>query len=141
MFLQDIENELPNGFHDSVLLGIQIDFLQKKALLRMNIWVGDSISEDESRREEYLLVDIQLKEVSYFIIEPPKRISNEPEKELLVDGGSSYEKLNTSCPYHCLESTGQDGGAYWFYVHQWNSFIHLAARDAKILDLSESLDA
>jgi len=46
MNLEDIENGLPNGFHDAFLQRVIIDYAKREATLNVSVWVGEVLSED-----------------------------------------------------------------------------------------------
>ena len=41
LFIDEIVNDLPNGFHDSRLKSIFIDYESDKIIMRLDVWVGD----------------------------------------------------------------------------------------------------
>jgi hypothetical protein len=39
MTLEEIDLSLPNGFHDSTILGVRLDYVQRTVEIDMEIWV------------------------------------------------------------------------------------------------------
>jgi len=51
MKLVEIDHSLPNGFHDSYIYSIQLDYETREVKFKIGIWVGDLSSDIESVRE------------------------------------------------------------------------------------------
>ena len=41
MTFEELDNELPNGFHDAQLHSVRIDYVRGTMTLHMSFWVGD----------------------------------------------------------------------------------------------------
>lgn len=126
MTLEEIEQTLPNGFHDSSINGVHVDYAQRTAEMDMEICV----SGPESAAEEYRPVRLLISGLLYFVIEPPDYPYSSHTEPALVDGGSqelpqSVSRLPKPLPAGAF--------TYWFFVNDWNSFIHVAALHAELV--------
>jgi hypothetical protein len=95
----------------------------------MEILFSDPAKEDP---ETYRTGTLSLSRFLYCVIEAPD--SNYPfqlEKELWVDAGSDKSNHVSSTPLP--GPLPAEAFTYWFFVNEWNSFIHVAALDAEIV--------
>ena len=125
MTLKEIEQTLPNGFHDSEISNLQIDFIQRNVKLEMSIWIGEMVKIDADR-EKYRKAELEINDFLFFVIDPPdEQYDYAKHKPLWIDMGNPKEKPNlpTNIPQEAFVES--------FFVNQWNSFIHLAALNAK----------
>jgi len=90
---------------------------------------------DPAKREAYTEAKLTITGLVYFILEPPdydflkKYPSSLDSEGLWVDVGFGNN------PSHCIKLPQPlpEGAFYnWFFVNNWNSFIHIAAMDAMI---------
>jgi hypothetical protein len=129
MNIEEIANTLPNGFHDSQIKSISINFLKREVTLDLEIWFSDSLDDDS---EIYRLAELRLLHFVYLVIEPPNPAYDyHEEKALWVDAGSASDShvSSTELPGRLPEGAF----TYWFFVHDWNSYIHVAALDAELV--------
>jgi hypothetical protein len=130
--LVEIENSLPNGFHDALLESVTVDYGSRRSLIRLRLCVGDPDAVVKDKREAYKGADLELLDIVYFVIEAPDPGSEyEAVKSLWIDGGENRSDSGARIPVpQALLPPG--AFAYWFFVRDWNSFIHVAAMDAKL---------
>jgi len=132
MTLEELADTLPNGLHDAQVSSISIDYLKREAKFALDVWVGDSSSQDEEVREAYQGGELKLSGLLYCAIEPPD--GNYPYGEaerLWVDAGAlGSDSIRPSVKLP--EPLPEGAFAYWFFVQGWNSFIYVAARDASL---------
>lgn len=132
MKLQEIENSLPNGFHDAQVKQVEIDYEKGIAKFILVLWIGDMSSPDESVREKYREAILILKDLIYCVIEAPDpAYSVTKARPFSIDAGSIKDKQiqsDTILPNNLPVGSF----AYWIFVNEWNSFIHIAAMDAII---------
>ncbi len=126
MILQEVEQSLPNGFHDSSILGVRLDYVQRTAEIDMELWFSGP---DEADQEKYRPATLYISELFYFVIEPPEHAYTSDVEPSLIDGGSS-ELAQSKC--RLPDSLPAGAFTYWFFVNSWNSFIHVAALSAEI---------
>lgn len=130
--LRQIEDQLPNGFHDAVLQSISLDLLSNTASLRMQLLVGETDATSEEAREAYRTATLTLEGLVYFVIDSPDSLGRPLSAEgVRIDGGDATDRTNPRAP---APRTSLPPGtfAHWFFVHEWNSFIHIAARQASL---------
>src|SRR2546422_11230596 len=68
--LESIAAELPNGFHDSSLRRVVVDYVDRRATLALNVWVGDLKAATDAEREAYRSIDVTISGLLWCIIEP-----------------------------------------------------------------------
>jgi hypothetical protein len=128
MKLEEIEGSLPNGFHDALLQGVKIDYVKREAIFDFSVWVGDITSKDEKLREAHRKGRLRLSNLLFCIIEAPDPkypFSNLPH--LMINAGPARDlKASQQLPHPVPE----EAFVHWFFVNEWNSFIHVAATDA-----------
>lgn len=130
MTIEEIGDSLPNGFHDSDILGISIDYVRGEAtfLIDVDLTLPGEKVEVPNRHGE-----LKLTGLLYCVIEPPGySLAKEYvfcEDRLWITGDSGdfgelkeYPKLPEPIP---------DGGfRHWFFISSHNCFIYVAAMDA-----------
>ena len=132
MDLQELEDSLPNGFHDSKLEGFTVDYVSRTAVLKMRLLVGTPDGATEEEREDYKPAELHLSDVVYFVIDAPDPNYKYAEsKGLWVNAGRAGEGKGPA-PRVSYELLPKRAFAYWFFVHDWNSFIHVAALGASL---------
>jgi hypothetical protein len=59
MTIEDIEQLLPNGFHDSYITALHVNYAQRTVEIDMNIWVSgpEAADPDEYGPSSYLFPD------------------------------------------------------------------------------------
>ena len=125
MTIDDIERSLPNGFHDSIITGLHVNYAERTA----EIEIDNLVSVLETPDEEYRSIKLRISGLLYLVIEPPESLYDAERELSLADGGSS--EVKSSAP---LPKPLPDGAfTYWFFVSDWNSFIHIAALRAELV--------
>jgi hypothetical protein len=130
MTFEELDQALPNGFHDAKIEKIAVDYAQRSATITMHLLVGtpDSVDQDEYR---HAILDIS--GLCYYAIDPPDPTypfmrsgspvnvagyPEDPEKFPVLDSLLPVMPTGVTC--------------YRFFVHHWNSFIHIAAKDVQV---------
>lgn len=131
MQLTEIENSLPNGFHDALVESITADYARKRIAIDLRLCVGDPDGKNKQEREGYRRGELKLLDFIYLVIDPPDlSYKYAAAKDLWIDAGEA--KPNSIPPNPSPRAPLPDGAfAYWFFVRDWNSFIHVAAMEAK----------
>lgn len=132
MTLDEVAASLPNGFHDAQIMSINIDYVNREAAFDLQIWIGDDSATKEEEREVYRAAQLTLSQLFFCVIEPPDPLYPYQEgKALWVDGGSS-KSTPISTSIRLPERLPEGAFIYWFFVNNWNAFIHVAAMDARL---------
>ena len=125
-------DSLPNGLHDAELECVSVDYVSRKAILRMQLLVGNPDAESVEEREAYRQAELHLSDLLYFVIEAPdSKYKYAESKVLTIDAGRADEKSAPKPPIP-LDQLPAVASAYWFFVSAWNSFIHFAAMDVRL---------
>jgi hypothetical protein len=128
MTFEDFERKFPNGLDDAEIFSMSLDYQYRRAKVELTLRANPPESPD---RDQYQRAVLLLKGFYYFVIEPPDADHLwYPHRPIQVDGfpedGSEFS------PFDNLKSKlPADAFCCRFYVHDWNSFIHVAARDAQ----------
>jgi hypothetical protein len=130
MTLRELENSLPNGFHDSFLSSFSIDYVQRTLQMNMSVCVG---LPDDPRETQNDVRDAQIDFTGlvFFVADRPATESpfQTPGELTIVDG---YETRSITGEIQIdrklLDAIPGDAFAHSFYVHEWISFIHIAAK-------------
>jgi hypothetical protein len=96
------------------------------------LWTGNLSSKDESAWEANQQGELTIKDFIYCVIEPPDpTYPYAGASAITIGAGSSIEKpikTGVALPQELPEGAF----AYWFFVNEWNSFLHIAGMDASI---------
>ena len=128
MTIEEISDALLNGFHDSHILRIGIDYVRGEVIFLIDVDLS-SLDEEVPRRHG----ELKLTGLLYCVIEPPSySLSKEyvfaEDRIWLSADSSDFSELNE---YPKLPEPIPDGGfKHWFYDNNHNSFIYVAAMNA-----------
>jgi hypothetical protein len=133
MTLEELADSLPNGFHDSKLKRLTVDFERRTICMDMSLLVG--LPDDpREHRDDCRDAQVDILGFSFLVTEPPDGNYNfaSPGSLVLVDAyetesiPEAAEGLTPllKSPYHSFVQS--------FYVSGWNSFIHIGARDCSV---------
>jgi len=127
MTLEEMEETLPNRFHDSEIRAILVDCAQRTATLERSV-VGDLDAPPE-KREVYKEATLVVSGVLLSVLEPPQ--PDYPFSEargLRVDSCDVSRSLDRAL----IAKLPTNSFFRSFFVNQWNAFIHIAGRNAEI---------
>jgi hypothetical protein len=124
--LRDLEFTLPNGFHDALVLGVSIDYVNRTASIDMML--DYSSSDYSGRNSTYRRGRIELSDVESFALDRPER-PWEPDG-LMVCGDSSDQVRADPL---AMVPVDQRSLYYRFFVQPWNGFMHIVAGGARIV--------
>jgi len=129
MTFEELDARFPNGFDDAEITSISVDYATRTATLRLNLRANPP---DSPNRDVYSSAVLFASGIYYVAIEPPDkdRLLHPATGKITVDGlpedlhdfklaGYLKPKLPTGA--FCCR----------FFVHDWNSFIHIAAAEAR----------
>jgi hypothetical protein len=137
MTLEQLANTLPNGLHDSALKGLSIDYEGRTLRLDVSIKIGNSDGARE-QRDDIRDARIDISGVVFFVIDPPSSAADydfESSGELWV--ADSYEtrsipQFTNTIDQKLLAAVPADAFVQSFFIRQWNSYLHVAARDCSM---------
>lgn len=127
MTLDDIAGQLPWGFHDAFIERVELDYTAANATLFMRFPMTKG--QDKDRRGR-----VELDRLVYWVndaptVDPERGYDSHSPAGLWVDLASPENTPACaglpSCPEGCFASA--------FYVHTWNSYIHLCAGSAYLV--------
>jgi len=121
--IEELEDKFPNGFHDSHLVGMAVDFPSASARIELDVDCDDP---DPTR------IKFRLTGVSLFIVDPPDpRISLSYEDTIWMSGyETSDEILQGFSTYR--KNVPPGSFFYSFFLYHWNCFVHFAATNAEL---------
>jgi hypothetical protein len=134
MTFEELEREYPNGFVDARISEVRIDYAQRTATLQLNMRAN---SPDSAERDVYSTAVLTIQGLYYLSIDPPDvdHLFGPVRRVITVDG--LPEHAWNFPQFGCAQSRLRGGGFYCrFFVHDWNSFIHIGAADCEIVWLS-----
>lgn len=132
MTLEEIENSLPNGFHDAQIQNINVDYLNRIIAIKLNLWTGDISSEFSEIREEMSSAELFISDFVYFVIEPPQNNYPFLENKRLDIGAGPLNGYDIPSAKNLPQEVPNDAFTYWFFVKNWNSFIFICGMDGKL---------
>ena len=118
MTFEEINRELPNGFHDATIRKIDLDFINRLIVISMDIWVGQLGDPDPDRCRSGAL---RILSPYLFFIEPPDpRYHFIPKgKAFNVDGDSVKAGLSPEVD-RLLPVLPPNATVYRFFFEEWN---------------------
>jgi hypothetical protein len=128
MTLQELENTLPNGFHDAEISKLEVDYAARTARLHLALLVGLP-DEPAPQRDRMAPALLELTGLLYVVTErPDPRYPYDNPEPISATGLCDLDPPSELPP-----------GAYGsrLFIVNWNAFMHLAARDAKLTWLPE----
>jgi hypothetical protein len=114
---------------DTHIKGISIDYVTGMATFDLQIWVADDIEEEP---EVYRNARLILSDLLFCVIEPPDPRYDYHEKKPLWVGDGSHSSAPVSSSIQLPSLLPENAFSHWFFVNNWNSFIHVAAMDARL---------
>jgi len=130
--LEELDDNLPNGFHDAQILSFELDYEAGIAKFNLNLLVGWP-DDPEPERQSYQKATLVVRGLCFCSIDPPD--STYP---FLPDGRHIWVSGDPAKPDHLLslpDLTRKFPAGAWcyrFFVHDWNAFIHIAGCDAEV---------
>ena len=131
MNLEELENKLPNGFHDAQLININIDYSNQKAVLDINLWTGDLDAKESELRETWRHGKLTINKLLFCVIEPPDSNYHYIESGPVNIDGGPMKALSSPPKIPLPNPLPKDAFVHWFYVSDWNAFIYIAGMDAQ----------
>jgi len=130
--LETIEQKLPWGLHDALLVRLEVDWL--RGVARMDLRIAMTELQDQDR-----LGQLTFTGLLFCAMEAPEidkargYVAGSPDG-LQIDCGAGVG--HESCGDR-LPAIPDGFVLYWFYVREWNRFIHVCARTVKLAWLED----
>jgi hypothetical protein len=127
MNLIALSNTLPNGFHDAEVQSFEMDYVSRDLRFLLDVWIGDIAGAGGG--EVYRSGILTLHGVAYLVVEPPDpKYAWLEECAIRIDTGPGRtEKASVALP-----EAPPGTVASWFYLSNFNSFLHCAAAEAEL---------
>ena len=134
MTFEELDSRFPNGFDDAEITRLIIDYAKRTATLLLTLRGNPPDSPD---RDVYSRAELTAHGICYVSIEPPDtdHLFGTKREKITVDGLPEdahnfplFEQLKPKLP--------SDAFFCRFFVHDWNSFIHIGASGAEFSWLS-----
>jgi hypothetical protein len=128
MTFEELEQKLPNGFHDAATREIDFDFIERSVVIGLDLLMGGP---DDLRPEVYRpgrrVAPIYL----FFIEAPDPSYSFVPNgSHLKVDG--DFVKVGQSVHVdRLLPMLPESVTKYRFFLEKWNAFLYIAGGDGE----------
>lgn len=127
MTIEELEDTLPNGFHDAFLVGIEVDFVEGKCSVMLDV------DADDPDPEVFRRVKLQLSGLCLFIADPPDLREPFSSGSIWTCGYPTSEQMLPNLELY-RKSAPTGAFFYSFFLHHYNCFIHLAATDAELVN-------
>jgi hypothetical protein len=142
MTLEQVADSLPNGFHDAQVEELVWNFQTSSASFSMQLWVAEDEDFEQKKLEVYRPARLQVTDIVFMAFDPPSAEGPYPTQwkpgydALIIDGMKTEQKWFPPLPA-LVNRMSAGTEVYSFYVNDWNSFIHIAAKEAKLTWLGE----
>jgi len=119
MTIFDIAARLPNGFHDSEVSSVSIDYVKRSMTLHLDVWVG-TMSDPPSTRETYRAGILSITGLQYCALDvPDQKYPYAEPGALTIDLAEGTAFTPNTRSFACR-----------VWVNEWNGFMHIAAQSA-----------
>ncbi|MGC1186468.1 MAG: hypothetical protein WA871_03655 [Candidatus Acidiferrales bacterium] len=130
MTFEELDRELPNGFHDAKIDSVAVDYPGRSAVIAIHVLFGPPAT---TAQDEYREATLRVSGLCYYAIDPP-----DPTYPFMRAGSpinvAGYAEDPKTFPAvgGLLPVMPKDVTCYRFFVHDWNSFVHVAAKDVQL---------
>jgi len=132
MTLDELDYFLPNGFHDMRINSLELDYSSGTMKLNVGLLVGWP-EDSESERDQYQKAIVTIRGLCFCSIDPPyPGYRFFPDGRPIVVGGDPARADHLQSLPDLLPTFPEGVWCYRFFVHEWNAFIHIAAREAEV---------
>lgn len=135
--LEELEDALPNGFHDAEIFSFELDYVAGVAKFHLNLlvgWPNDPEPESQAYQEATLVVE----GLCFCSIDPP--YATYPflpsGKPILVTGAKAKDNAPPFVP-DLVAKLPAGTWCYYFFVDDWNACINIAGRNAVVTWVGE----
>jgi hypothetical protein len=130
--LEELDATLPSGFHDSYVSTLTIDYVQRKATLDIQVWIGSMAAPRGLDREKWRPGRLELSGLLFCAIDPPDSTYDYAKPAPLWIDVSPWEALQTARQDSLVRGLPAGAFASRIFVQQWNAFIRVAAMKASL---------
>jgi hypothetical protein len=128
--LEELDQKYPNGLNDTKVTSLVIDYRSRTAMMHLSMRGNPPDSPDS---QGYAPATLSIKGFWYISIEPPDpdHVLGWNRSAIQVDGFPEdpkqfplFERVKSELPAGAFSCR--------LFVHDWNSFIHIAGQDAEL---------
>ncbi len=126
MSLKSIIDSLPNGFHDSYLNEMKLDFSNKSLILSLDVWMDDGVNSENRFDENYRKGILILKGLKYIRFDN-QCFSSFNFGELnsaWVEVGYDYSNISKPNDIIATDNSG------WIFFNDLSAFVHVHCSDS-----------
>jgi hypothetical protein len=137
--LIELENSLPNGFHDSALTSFEVDYTGRNLRARVSLKVGLPDDPRETRNDGRDAM-VEITGLVFLVIDPPdsKRDFSTRGEVWIADGHETASIPQfTQHLNELIKALPEGAFAHSFFVSDWNSYIHVAGVDCSVKWIGE----
>jgi hypothetical protein len=125
--ITELESTLDITFHDSLLRAMSTDFVRKTAVFILDVWVGHMAAPPGPERERRRVGRLELHDLQYLMVDPP-----DPRYDYRIQAPVDIDVCDADPEVASRYPIVEGVFAARFFVSNWNSFIHFAARSADL---------
>jgi hypothetical protein len=134
MTIEELEDKLPNGFHDSFLVRFDVDLAAATCMMELDI------DDDDPEPEVFRRMQLWVKGLSIIIVEPPAaqgplKLGHREWTEGVVTTSNelpNLESYRNRVPSRTF--------FYSFLLRELDCFIHLAGTDAELRTVDSAIN-
>jgi hypothetical protein len=118
---EELERNLPNGFHDAELLGIHVDYVKAEVSITLLVDMGDpDVPTGATERP----ANVVFSGVKLFAVEAARNSGGLAASTVTSGPGQPRTKKdNERLPDGCFQA--------WFFLTKFNSFVQITATDVR----------
>ncbi len=124
MTFEELDEKLPNGFHDAKIHAINVDFAGRRVVIRMGLLTG--LPETESP-EGWRAATLTVQPAYLSFIEPPDAsYPFMPQGRPLNVDGSPVTMAQGAAIDELLPILPKGATTFRFFLEEWNSFFYIS---------------
>jgi len=124
MTFEEVEQSLPNGFHDAALRGISADFVNLSIKLEMELHAS---VEGDANPERYLRGVLSVTRPYLFFLDPPDSRYGFIPRGMPVNASGFALKAGKDPKIDALlQRIPADATAFVFFLDDWNTYLYVA---------------
>jgi hypothetical protein len=135
--LEELEHNLPNGFHDAEIFSFELNYVMATAKFHLNLLVGwpdDPEPECQAYQEATLVVS----GLCFCSIDPPdSTYPFLPDGKPILVSGDPAKSDHLPALSQLIAKLPPGTWCHRLFVNDWNAFIHIAGLDAEVTWVGE----